>query len=85
MIWQKLWRRLMQIELSRDDILAVLLNRITELDPEEVREELYHFYSETVYPKMDDKQLAEEFYDKIVSSITEEEEEESYEEPCHPN
>ena len=57
----------MKIEISREEMIGVLLARISEMDPEEARDELWSHYSETIFPGMTDDQLGAEFYEKIIA------------------
>ena len=56
----------MKVEISREDMTAVLLSRIATMDPEEAREELWQHYAENVLPQLDDSSLAGMFYEKVV-------------------
>ena len=58
----------MKIEISREDMVQVLLAKIAEMDPEEAREELYEHYLQNVYPELSDEELAGEFYERVVHS-----------------
>ena len=57
----------MKIEVSREDMIQVLLGRIEEMDPEEAREELYEYYAKNIYPQYSDEELAGEFYERVIA------------------
>ena len=65
----------MKIEISREEMVQVLLAKLAEMDPEDAREELYEHYAKNVYPELTDEELAGEFYERIVQFEMEEEEE----------
>ena len=76
----------MKIEISREELTAVILSRIAAMDPEEAREELWQHYSENVLPQLDDSALAGLFYEKVVvEEITEDEEDDVVEESVSLN
>lgn len=66
----------MKIEISRDEMIQVLLATIAEMDPEEARDELYEHYAQNVYPQYTEEQLAADFYEKIIHFELAEESEE---------
>ena len=73
----------MKIEISREEMIGVLLARISEMDPEEARDELWGYYSENIFPGMTDEQLGAEFYDKIIA-LDYGDEDEAIEDEEHP-
>ena len=75
----------MKIEISREEMISVLLNRVANMDPEEAREELWHYYAENILPQLDDSALAGMFYEKIVVEDTAEEEDDVESEPVALN
>lgn len=69
----------MKIEISKEDMIQVLLAKIAEMDPEEARDELYDHYAQEVYPELSDEELAVEFYERVVNLEVEASEEGSAE------
>lgn len=61
----------MEIQLTREEMTAVLLARIEEMDPEEAREELWEYYSESIFPGLSDEELARVFREKVILAVTE--------------